>query len=107
MGEKTTMFCATNDGKTGTTATTDTALSSLVVMAVRRYTVWLYEPLRLAVFSRNVRPTALHIPRVKATFVNGFGAAELSQLSVGAAELRDLEGMQAKKGGGGVEEGCE
>lgn len=42
---------------------------------------------------------SLHIPCVKATFVNGSGAAELSHFRVGAVELRELEGMQAKEMG--------
>lgn len=47
-----------------------------------------------------VNPAVLHIPWVKATFVNVSGAAELSHFRLGAAELRKLEGMQVKKVGG-------
>lgn len=43
----------------------------------------------------------LHITYVKATFVNGSGAAELLHFRVGAEELRKLEGTQVKRGGEG------
>lgn len=46
----------------------------------------------------------LHIPWVKATFANGWGAAELSHFRKGAAELR-AGGNASKSGGGGVSEG--
>lgn len=76
----------------------------LVVTTVRGSALWLYEQVRFIIFAREVNPAVLHIPWVKATSVNGSGAAELSQFRVGAAELRGLEGMQVKVGEG-VSEG--
>ena len=77
-----------------------------VVTSVRGSILWLYEQVRLIISARKVNPAMLHIPWVKATFVNGSGAAELSHFRVGAAEPRELEGMQVKVAGGwGVSEG--
>lgn len=73
----------------------------LVVTTVKVSIVWLYEHVRVIIFSRKVIPAMLHIPCVKATFVNGSGAAELSHFRVGAAEPRELEGTQVKKRGKG------
>ena len=79
---------------------TQSTVSTLVVTTVGGGGV------RLIIFSRKVNPTLLHIPCVKATFVNGSGAAELSHFRVGAAEPRELEGMQAgEREGGRVSEG--
>ena len=60
----------------------------------------MYEQVRFIIFAGKVNPAMLHIPRVKATFVNGSGAAELSHFRVGAVEPRELEGTQVKVGEG-------
>lgn len=75
----------------------------LVVTSIRGSILSLYEQVRLIIFARKVNPAMLHIPWVKATPVNGSGAAELSHFRVGAAEPRELEGTQVrkKKGVGG------
>lgn len=62
----------------------------LVFITVKEGTLWflwLYEQARLITFITKVNPATLHIPCMKAIFVNGSVAAELSHFRVGAAEL--------------------
>lgn len=75
----------------------------LVVTSIRGSILSLYEQVRLIIFARKVNPAMLYIPWVKATPVNGSGAAELSHFRVGAAERESWREhkLEKKKGWGG------